>query len=73
MPNTLNLTIEETLNSLQTNIGTLTTTLSQMDVDAKISEITQLLPSLQSKVNEIVQMYNDVSLLQSQVNIAKNN
>jgi hypothetical protein len=73
MSNTLNLTIEETLNNLQLNINTLSTTLTDLDVDAKMSELSQLLPALEAKVNEIVKMYNDVSLLQSQVNIVKNN
>lgn len=73
MSNTLNLTIEETLNNLRLNINTLSTTLTDLDVDTKMSELSQLLPALEAKVNEIVKMYNDVSLLQSQVNIVKNN
>lgn len=73
MSSSLNLTIEETINSLNSNIETLTQTLSQMDVDSKVSELSLLLPSLKNKVDEILKMYNDVADLQNKVNIVKNN
>ena len=73
MSSSLNLTIEETINSLNLNIETLTQTLSQMDVDSKVAELSLLLPSLKNKVDEILKMYNDVVDLQNKVNIAKNN
>ena len=69
----MNLTIEETINSLNSNIETLTQTLSQMDVDSKVAELSLLLLSLKNKVDEILKMYNDVLDLQNKVNIAKNN
>ena len=73
MSSSLNLTIEETIDSLNLNIETLTQTLSQMDVDSKVAELSLLLPSLKNKVDEILKMYNDVVDLQNKVNIAKNN
>ena len=73
MSSSLNLTIEETINSLNSNIETLTQTLSEIDVDSKVAELSLLLPSLKSKVDEILKMYNDVSEIQNKVNIAKNN
>ena len=42
MSSNLNLTINETLNNLQDNINTLTTTLSNMNVDSQITEINNL-------------------------------
>lgn len=73
MSNSLNLTIEETINSLNTNIETLGQTLSQMDVDSKVSELSLLLPTLKNKTDEIIKMYNDVLELQTKVNNVKNN
>lgn len=73
MSSSMNLTIEETINSLNSNIETLTQTLSQMDVDSKVAELSLLLLSLKNKVDEILKMYNDVLDLQNKVNIAKNN
>lgn len=72
MSSSLNLTIEETINSLNSNIETLTQTLSQMDVDSKVAELSLLLPSLKNKVDEILKMYNDVADLQNKVNLVKN-
>jgi hypothetical protein len=68
----LNLTIEETLNNLNENITTLSTTLAEMELDTKVSELSALIPALQDKVSQIVKMYNDVSELQIQVNAVKN-
>jgi uncharacterized protein YhaN len=73
MSSSLNLTIEETINSLNSNINTLTQTLSHMDVDSKVAELSLLLPSLKNKVDEILKMYNDVADLQNKVNVVKNN
>lgn len=73
MSSSLNLTIEETINSLNSNIETLSQTLTEIDVDSKVSELSLLLPSLKSKVDEIIKMYNDVADLQNKVNIVKNN
>lgn len=72
MSSVLNLTIEETLNNLNSNIVALTTSLSQMDVDSKVTELSSLLPSLKFKVDEIIKMYSDVLELQTKVNAVKN-
>jgi len=73
MSNSLNLTIEETINSLNSNIETLGQTLSQMDVDSKVSELSLLLLTLKNKTDEIIKMYNDALELQTKVNNVKNN
>lgn len=67
----LQLTIEETISDLSGAVQTLITTLSQMQVDEKISEINVLVTTLNTKINEIIKMYNDVNELQGKVNIAK--
>lgn len=71
MSSNLNLTINETLNNLQDNINTLTTTLSNMNVDSQITEINNLLSGLENKINTILQLYNDVYILQEKVDNVK--
>lgn len=64
--------LQDTLTNLQSNINSLTSDLSNNNLDLKLTETTTLLNTLHIKIDEIIELYSNVQKQQNIVDVSNN-